>query len=437
MSRLDRRRMLQGGAALATGAAWLGGGRWLDRARAEVAPFQPEPGARLRLMRWNPVAAAEGRQFERNLTAFTAATGVDVQLDRHPVGDIQPKASVAANVGTGPDLVWGLDTTPHLFPEQLIDVSDVADHLGSRYGGWYEIARESGRRDDRWIDLPFCVGGNAIAYRQSWLEAAGFASFPTSTDDFLKLSHELSRLGHPGGFALGHAAVDANAWVHWLIWAFGGRLVDADNQVAINSPETITALEFARELYPTFAPGTIIWTDSDNRKAFLAGELGYTNDDIALYDAAQREGLSEVAEDLRYAHYPIGPVGVPTEMQPARPLFAFDYSPYPNACKALMAFLMAPPQYDLWLEEAAGHYTQTLHAYDDNLVWQAPRREVFAQASARARSVAYAGSFGYAAARVLAEFILVDMVAQAATGQLTPEEAAVEAERRANRYYRV
>jgi multiple sugar transport system substrate-binding protein len=29
------------------------------------------------------------------------------------------------------------------------------------------------------------------------------------------------------------------------------------------------------------------------------------------------------------------------------------------------------------------------------------------------------------------------MVAHAATGQLTPEEAAAEAERRANRYYRV
>jgi multiple sugar transport system substrate-binding protein len=38
---------------------------------------------------------------------------------------------------------------------------------------------------------------------------------------------------------------------------------------------------------------------------------------------------------------------------------------------------------------------------------------------------------------VLADFVLVDMVAQAATGRLTPEEAAAEAERRANRYYRV
>jgi multiple sugar transport system substrate-binding protein len=439
LSKLDRRRMLQGGAALGAGAALIGGSAQFDWARAwaEALAFEPEPRAGLRLMRWDPFVDTEDEQFVRNIAAFTAATGVEVQLDKTYVDDIQHKATVAANVGAGPDLVWGLGTTPHLFPDHLIDVSDVADYLGDKYGGWYEIARQYGTRNARWIDLPLCVGGNYINYRQSWVEDAGFAHFPTTTDDFLKLSHELSRLGHPGGFALGHASIDANAWVHWLIWAFGGKLVDADDQVVINSRETIAALEYARELYPTFAPGTVSWTDSDNNKAFLSGELGYTNNGLSIYAAAVRESLSEVAEDIRYAYYPIGPVGVPTELQPTFPLFAYDYSPYPNACKALMAFLMEAPQYDTWLQESAGYFTQTLHAYDDNPVWQDPKREVFAEASARTRTIAYAGSLGYAAASVLADFVLVDMVAQAVTGQLTPEEAAADAERRANRYYRV
>ena len=263
-------------------------------------------------------------------------------------------------------------------------------------------------------------------------------AFRTTTDDFLKLSQELNQLGHPGGFALGHASVDANAWVHWLIWAFGGKLVDADNRVVINSPETIAALEYARELYPTFVPGTAAWTDSDNNKAFLAGEIGYTNNGISIYAAARQEGLSEIAEDMNHATYPIGPVGVPTEMQPAYPLFAFGYSAYPNACKALMAFLMEAPQYDPWLQEAAGYFTQTLHAYDDSPVWQQdPKRKVFAagqRAGAQHRLCRHArlcrgeraggvrpGRHGGAGG---------DRPAH-------PEEAAAEAERRANRYYRV
>jgi multiple sugar transport system substrate-binding protein len=438
VSKLDRRRTLRGGAALAA-AGLAGGGALLDWASAwaRALPFQPEAGARLRLLRWNPFVAAEAKQLDHNVTAFSAATGVEVRLEEAFIDDIQPKASVAANIGAGPDLVWGLNSTPHLFPDQLIDVSAVADYLGGQYGGWYEIARDYGTRAGRWIALPLCVGGSAINYRQSWLEDAGFERFPTTTDDLLKLSQELKKLGHPGGLALGHASADANAWVHWLIWAFGGRLVDADNQVVINSKETIAALEYARELYPTFVPGTAAWTDSDNNKAFLAGEIGYTNNAISIYAAARHEGLSEVADDMSHATYPLGPVGVPTEMQPTYPLFAFDYTAWPNACRALMAFLMEAPQYDLWLQEAAGSFTQTLHAYDTSPVWQDPKRAVFAQAAARARSIAYAGTLGYAAASVLADFVLVDMVAHAATGQLTPEEAAAEAERRANRYYRV
>ena len=34
--------------------------------------------------------------------------------------DVQPKASVAANTGSGLDLAWGLHTLPQLFPAQVL-----------------------------------------------------------------------------------------------------------------------------------------------------------------------------------------------------------------------------------------------------------------------------------------------------------------------------
>ena len=49
----------------------------------------------------------------------------------------------------------------------------------------------------------------------------------------------------------------------------------------------------------------------------------------------------------------------------------------------------------------------------------------------------YPGPLGYAAAAVLADFVLIDMIASACTGSETPQEAAKTAEKRANRYYRV
>ena len=74
--------------------------------------------------------------------------------------------------------------------------------------------------------------------------------------------------------ALGHASGDGNAWVHWCLWAHGGNLVDKNDKVIINSPETVKALEYAKAaLRRTSIPGTASWNDAFNNKAFLAGEI--------------------------------------------------------------------------------------------------------------------------------------------------------------------
>ena len=49
----------------------------------------------------------------------------------------------------------------------------------------------------------------------------------------------------------------------------------------------------------------------------------------------------------------------------------------------------------------------------------------------------YDGKLGYASAGVFADFIMVDMVAEAASGAKSPKEAAERAQKRAERYYKV
>ena len=44
--------------------------------------------------------------------------------------------------------------------------------------------------------------------------------------------------------------------MHNVLWGFGGRLVDDKNQVVINSPETIKAIEYMQQLSKTFMEGT-------------------------------------------------------------------------------------------------------------------------------------------------------------------------------------
>ena len=93
-----------------------------------------------------------------------------------------------------------------------------------------------------------------IVYRESMVKAAGFDTFPKDTDGFLKLMKALHAKGTPGGMALGNATGDG-LWCNWLIWAFGGKLVDQNNKVVIDSPETMKALEYGKELYADLHPG--------------------------------------------------------------------------------------------------------------------------------------------------------------------------------------
>ena len=52
-----------------------------------------------------------------------------------------------------------------------------------------------------------------------------------------------------------------------------------------------------------------------------------------------------------------------------------------------------------------------------------------------ARPNGYAGPLGYASAGVMADYVLVDMFAQAVTGQASTDDAIANAAKRANRYY--
>src|SRR3546814_3357770 len=83
--------------------------------------------------------------------------------------------------------------------------------------------------------------------------------------------------GHPMGMALGDAVGEGNVWTHTILWGFGGKMVDDDGQGVLDSPEPVQALEYVKELYENFVPGTLSWLDPNNNKAFLAGELGVTN----------------------------------------------------------------------------------------------------------------------------------------------------------------
>src|SRR5437016_4212965 len=207
MHDFTRRTLLQGGTALAA-AGVLTGPALLEFAKAwaQAAPWKAEPGAKLTVMRWKRFVQAEDDAFNAMVAAFKAATGTDMNVFSESFEDLQPKASVAANTGSGPDLVWGLHTLPQLFPEKVIPMNDLADYLGKKYGGWTSAAEITVKQKNNWLGIPVATIGGYLTYRTSAIQKAGFKEVPADFPGFLELSKALKKNNTPSGFALGHAS---------------------------------------------------------------------------------------------------------------------------------------------------------------------------------------------------------------------------------------
>ena len=440
-SNFTRRNVLKTGAVLAgAGAANLA--LWAQ-AWAQASPFKPEKGAAITLLRWKRFVQSEEDSFMALVANFTKATGVEVKVINESLDDVQPKASVAANTNQGPDMFWGLYSLPHLFPTKCTDVTDVANYLGKKYGGWTPTAVTYGQSKGKWIAIPVAYNGNVINYRQSMIEKAGFKEIPKDTAGFLELMKALKEKSTPGGFALGRASGDGNAWVHWALWSQGCNLVDKNDKVILNSPETVKALEYCKALSDTFVAGTASWNDSFNNKAFLESQISLTNNGVSIYAAAKAGAAKgdpkpkEVMDDMNHSLWPIGPVGKPTEFHIAYPMMVMKYSKIPNACKAFMAFMLEAENYNKWLIDSVAYLTHPLNAYDNNEVWKTdPKLSMLRDAGKRTLTAGGLGSVGERAAAALADFVMLDMVASVCTGRASIKDAIAIAERQAKRIYR-
>jgi multiple sugar transport system substrate-binding protein len=445
MQQFTRRGSLIMGAGAVAGAT-LAGGRAARAAIQTVDAKAPdlaiEKGATLRVLRPTKFVEPDQTVFLENSKRFSDETGVPVKVDFAGWEDIRPQTAVSANVGGGPDLIIGWGDDPHLYADKLVDLGDIADYLGKKYGGWYPLAEKLGREKGtgKWIGLPMGGSGGPMVYRSSWVKEAGFEQPPADLDGFLELCQKLKENGHPAGFALGHAVGDANGFCHWLVWAHGGFMVDESNNVTINSPETVAALKYAKALYETFIPGTLAWQDTSNNKALASGELGLTQNGVSLYFSiknSQDAATQAVAADLNHARMPIGPAGRPTETALVINAMLFEHAKYPNAAKAYLQFMMEEAQYDKWLTACLGYWAQPLKAYADSDVWQSdPKILPYRDTMETSLWYGYKGDITEASGAVVADYVMVDMVASVCSGQATAEEAAAEAERRAKRYYK-
>jgi multiple sugar transport system substrate-binding protein len=402
-------------------------------------PLKLEKDPVVRVLRWSGFVKSDEEIWNANTKKWEEATGGKVITEYLSWEDVRSKAAMEASVGAGHDIVLGWFDDPHLYPNKLVDVTDVATYLGKKYGGWYPVCEIYGKdaKTQRWIALPIGSAGICINYRVSWVKEAGFETVPNNIDGFIKCCKALKAKGHPTGFALGHAVGDANTWTHWWLWSFGGKAVEKDGKtICINSKETLQSLDACKELYETMIPGVASWLDPNNNKSFLAGQISVTANGNSIFYVSMNK-FPEINKDLMTMNFPIGPIGQPRELSLFSLAFIFKHSTAPNAAKDYLRFMFEKPQYAAWESGTWGYVTQTLKDYYNLPAWtKDPRITPYRNCMERMLWNGYEGPLGPASAAAMSEYVIVDMFADVCAGGRSPKDAALAAERKLKRIYR-
>lgn len=411
-------------------------------ARNTIAAVPPnlavETGATLNVLRRSLFVGTENELWEANCRKWEEATGCTVVNEYLSWEDVRPKAAMSAASGIGPDLVSGWNDDPHLYPDKLVDVTDVAEHLGAKYGGWEEVCIKYGMKNGRWIAIPMGAFGQQIVYRKSWVNETGYSEFPKSTDEFIKCCKKLKSMGHPVGFALGHAVGDGNNFAYTWLWSYGASTVDTDGNPALDSPEVRNALDGMKELYSAMIPVCFSWKDSHNNKAFLAEQISVTNNRICIYYALKKDPkLANIKEDTYYAELPVGPVGKPTQLHLFNQAFIFKHTTVPNAAKHFLMFMLEKEQAEPWMDTMNGYFTPGLKAYRKLPMWTTnPKQIAYRDCVKNMLWNGYPGPIGPASAAVMAEYVVVDMFANYCDRGMSADKAIARAEKAIARAYR-
>ena len=390
-------------------------------------------GTKLHLLRWVDFVPAGDQILRQQLLPEAGkALGVEVQLETINANDLQPRITAAIQSGSGADIIMTLHNWPHLYKSSVVDVTDVAEGIAKDQGGFYAQAEQAVKDGKQYLAVPFGVNGLLIAYRKSWFKEAGAETPPKTLDEYRQLGTRLKKKGHPIGQTLGHTFGDAPAWSYPMLWNFGAAERDRQGKTKLDSKETVESVKWMTAFWKDACDeGGFAWDDTNNNRAFLAGEIAATLNGASIYIAAKRqqdkikdERGEPMWRDIDHFAIPAGPAGTWGYHIPFAHM-VMKYSKDQKPAKDLLRWLGAKDQFAKWFEVMEGFSAGSTKYWERNPLWGRldDAMKLYRTAAQASRIIGWEGAPDAKASEVYSKYVVTDMYAKAAQG-LAPADAA-------------
>ena len=398
-------------------------------------------GTEISLLQWHHVVPRYDEWFDGYVQGWSEASNVAVSIDRIHFDDLPAAFAAEIEAGEGHTLVELLFPPTSLI-ESLHDLSDVNRQALDMFGERAATCQATSYLPASDSHYAFTHGyapgpGN---YDIALWTAAGYPEGPKTYEDLLEGGRAIfESSGIPVGLGLS-PEINSEMAHRGVIWSFGGRLQDENENVVLNSEATIAAVDYLARLQNEAMTDEVFdWTASSNNQALVAGDVSYIQNSISAYRRLQKIDAA-AAENIGFTGALEGPSGafgpahvwqiyvIPSYIEgdelAAAKQFILDHSAnYPDAVyhSELYNFPCYPravAELDGWLED------------DPFGSLPADKLEVLKQARGWSVYLGYPAVSSPAISQVFAERIISRMSAQVARGELSAAEAVAQAAER-------
>jgi len=280
-----------------------------------VRPSVHEPVTLTLLEEWSSKTFSEARQQE--LQQFTRETGIRVSLLPSPDSARQRLALWRELLGTGasgPD-VYGIDVIwPGMLAEYFVDLKP---YFANEVSLQFPAIAAGYTVDDKLVALAYRADIGLLYYRTDLLRQYGYREPPRTWDD-LEIMAARIQAGERAkgkkefwGFVWQGAAdegLTCNA-LEWQAAEGGGRIIEENQAISVNNPQTIRAWQRAAHWIGYISPpGVVGYREWDSLNVWVAGDAAFMRHWPSAYVDSQAAG-SPIRDKFDAAMLPGGKSG--------------------------------------------------------------------------------------------------------------------------------
>ncbi len=361
--------------------------------------------------------------------------GLTVTLQYMGEDDLLPKLAASLAAGAPPDLISHMppEFVMHLNEQGVLHpVDDVINAVGKDdfYENTTELLYDSQRGYFPGLAIVNSTTTGALWYRKDLADASGFADW----NAMLGTVKDTTKGGVYGTiYPFGKTNMGDKLLLQ-TIWRAGGFVLNPDGSVAFNSPETIAAFEFVRELASYSPSGSVTYGYSETINGFVEGRAASAPYSGRVLINVQQKNPS-LGDTVSVVPYPMADGG--------RDVFTGDFQSLvipktgndPEAAKTLALALLRRDNYIKFLHVTPSHNLPNLksvatsEAYFDNEIMSKYRAEVdtMIEATSKGRSLLKESPehpMNPAAGSIIGARIMTEAVQDVIVGGVSPSDAA-------------